>query len=128
LESLMRTKGLVAAVVPSFFVGESCCSSRAAAINPQELLVAVPLAMDVERSTNTVAYRVNETYPAAETTKALVDALTAKSCVLLPDDPFNPPPGFKFGAWDEVKLRPEVPAPDLIRSAAVDRCRGSISS
>ena len=101
----MRTTWLLAGAVLSFFVGESCGSSRAAAINPQELLVVLPLATAVERSTNTVAYRVNEAYPAAETTQALVDALTAKSCVLLPDDPFNPPPGMKLGAWDDFKLK-----------------------
>src|SRR6476659_2616150 len=100
--NLLQTPWLAAAAL-LLLGGVACSSSRAT--DPTELLVVVPSAFDVEHSAHKVLYRVNERYPAPTTIKALVDAITAKSCVPLSDDPFNPPPGFKLNTWEQQKTK-----------------------
>jgi hypothetical protein len=101
-----RALMLATGVVLLLLGGAACGSCRKATFAPQELLVVLPSATDVKRSTNTVAYRVNDTYPAPTTVKALGDAMIAKSCVLLADgSPSNPFPAFKIGAWEADKMR-----------------------
>jgi hypothetical protein len=67
----------------------------------QQLLTVLPGASEVTADRNTVAYNLDERYPASATVDALNRNLEGNECAMTKADPFNPEPGLPFNKWIE---------------------------
>ena len=83
----------------------------------RQLLAALPGASDMGADRNTVAYNLDERYPASATITALNRNLESNGCTVTNGDPFNPEPGLPFNKW--MEYTPEGGgAPELLWTGA----------
>jgi hypothetical protein len=92
---LVRVLALVAAAMAA------SCSRAADPSRIRQLLTVLPGASDVTADPNTVAYSLDERYPASATINALNRNLEGNGCAVTKADPFNPEPGLPFNKWME---------------------------
>jgi hypothetical protein len=97
--SLVRVVALVtAATAPS-------CHRAVDPARVRQLLTVLPGASDVTTDRNTVAYSVDERYPATAAINELNRNLESNGCSLTKADPFNPEPTLPYNKW--VEYTPE---------------------
>jgi len=67
----------------------------------RQLLTVFSGASDVIEDRNTIAYNIDERYPATEKINELNRNLEGNGCAMTKADPFNPEPGLPFNKWME---------------------------